>query len=131
MHALIRPKQQWKPSWKLKWNHLTHPPYSPDLAPSDFYLFGRLKSDLQGMRFADDANQKPFLKRASGCFQNVGKNVLTPEGSTLKTDMCKLVFGNYGFKKKSVPVIFEPPCTSKQYLLKQQHSHIYLQLYIC
>jgi len=21
------------------------------------------------------------------------------------------VFGNYGLKKKSVPVIFEPPCT--------------------
>ena len=27
---------------KLKWNLLTHPPYSPDLASSDFYLFGRL-----------------------------------------------------------------------------------------
>jgi len=39
----------------LKWNLLTHPPYSPDLSPSDFYLFGRLKSDLQGMRFADNA----------------------------------------------------------------------------
>jgi hypothetical protein len=25
--------------------------------------------------------------------------------------MCKEVFGNYGYKKKkSVPVIFEPPC---------------------
>ncbi|PNF16226.1 hypothetical protein B7P43_G15299 [Cryptotermes secundus] len=41
--------------WKLKWNLLTHPPYSPDLALSDFYLFGRLKSDLQGMQFVDDA----------------------------------------------------------------------------
>ena len=39
---------------KLKWNLLTHPLYSPDLAPSDFYLFGRLKSDLQGMRFVDN-----------------------------------------------------------------------------
>ncbi|PNF31849.1 hypothetical protein B7P43_G08910 [Cryptotermes secundus] len=38
---------------KLKWN-LTHLPYSPDSAPSDFYLFGRLKSDLQGMRFVDN-----------------------------------------------------------------------------
>ena len=47
------------------------------------------------------ANHKPFLKRPSGCFQNVGKNVLTPEGSMLKTDMCKWVFGNYGFKKKT------------------------------
>ena len=40
---------------KLKWNLLTHPRYSPDLAPSDFYLFGRLKTELQGMQFADDA----------------------------------------------------------------------------
>ncbi|PNF38702.1 hypothetical protein B7P43_G17453 [Cryptotermes secundus] len=40
---------------KLKWNLLTHLPYSPGLAPSDFYLFGRLKSDLQGMWFVDDA----------------------------------------------------------------------------
>ncbi|PNF25411.1 hypothetical protein B7P43_G09170 [Cryptotermes secundus] len=38
---------------KLKWNLLTHPPYSPDLTPSDFYLFRRLKSDLQGMWFVD------------------------------------------------------------------------------
>lgn len=28
-----------------------HPPYSPDLAPSDFYLFGALKSRLAGMTF--------------------------------------------------------------------------------
>ena len=34
-------------------------------------------------------NHKPFLKRASGCFQNIGKNVLTSKGSVLKTDMCK------------------------------------------
>jgi histone-lysine N-methyltransferase SETMAR len=34
---------------------LTHPPYSPDLAASDFYLFARLKSDLQSMQFADNA----------------------------------------------------------------------------
>jgi len=44
-------------------------------------------SRLLGSGYA--ANHKPFLKRASGCFQNVGKNVLTLEGSTLKTDMCK------------------------------------------
>ncbi|PNF28556.1 hypothetical protein B7P43_G12916 [Cryptotermes secundus] len=51
--------------WKLKWNHLTHPPYSPNLAPSDFYLFGRLKSDLQGMQFVDDATSH-FLKGHQG-----------------------------------------------------------------
>jgi transposase len=30
-----------------------HPPYSPDLAPSDFFLFPRLKSTLKGKQFQD------------------------------------------------------------------------------
>jgi hypothetical protein len=28
-----------------------HPPYSPDLAPCDFFLFPRLKSTLKGNNF--------------------------------------------------------------------------------
>jgi len=32
---------------------LEHPPYSPDLAPADFYLFPRLKSALKGWSFCD------------------------------------------------------------------------------
>jgi hypothetical protein len=32
-----------------------HPPYSPDLAPCDFFLFPRLKSTLKGKRFEDVA----------------------------------------------------------------------------
>jgi len=31
---------------------ITQPPYSPDLAPCDFWLFPTLKMDLKGMRFA-------------------------------------------------------------------------------
>lgn len=34
---------------------LEHPPYSPDLAPSDFYLFPRLKEHLRGKKFDDDS----------------------------------------------------------------------------
>jgi histone-lysine N-methyltransferase SETMAR len=30
---------------------LEHPPYSPDLAPCDFYLFPKVKSALKGTRF--------------------------------------------------------------------------------
>lgn len=33
---------------------LPHPAYSPDLAPSDFYLFRHLKAHLRGQRFGDD-----------------------------------------------------------------------------
>jgi len=28
-----------------------HPPYSPDLAPADFFLFPKLKTTLKGRRF--------------------------------------------------------------------------------
>jgi transposase len=31
---------------KLKWDVLLHPPYSPDLAPSDYHLFGPMKGVL-------------------------------------------------------------------------------------
>jgi histone-lysine N-methyltransferase SETMAR len=32
-----------------------HPPYSPDLAPADSYLFGYLKHQLQGHEFTEGA----------------------------------------------------------------------------
>ena len=32
---------------------IDHPPYSPDLAPADFFLFPRLKIALKGTRFED------------------------------------------------------------------------------
>jgi histone-lysine N-methyltransferase SETMAR len=40
--------------WLLNWEVLKHPAYSPDLAPSDFHLFGPLKNALRGRRFADE-----------------------------------------------------------------------------
>jgi histone-lysine N-methyltransferase SETMAR len=33
---------------------LNHPPYSPDLAPSDYFLFSKLKSNLRGKKFTSD-----------------------------------------------------------------------------
>jgi histone-lysine N-methyltransferase SETMAR len=36
---------------KFGWTVLPHPPYSPDLAPSDFHLFGPMKDGLQGKQF--------------------------------------------------------------------------------
>jgi len=32
-----------------------HPPYSPDLAPADFFLFPKLKTTLNGRRFQTTA----------------------------------------------------------------------------
>jgi len=38
----------------LKFEVLKHPPYSPDLVPSDSHLFGPMKEHLRGHKFADD-----------------------------------------------------------------------------
>jgi hypothetical protein len=35
---------------------LDHPPYSPDLAPCNFWLFPKLKTALKGHRFSDIAD---------------------------------------------------------------------------
>lgn len=39
---------------ELGWELLPHPPYSPDLAPSDYYLFSNLKRWLAGRKFYSD-----------------------------------------------------------------------------
>lgn len=38
---------------RKRWNVLPHSPYSPDLAPSDFFLFKMLKNFLRGRNFED------------------------------------------------------------------------------
>jgi len=35
----------------LRWKILPHPAYSPDLAPSDYHLFGEMKKPLRGIHF--------------------------------------------------------------------------------
>ena len=39
---------------ELKYELFEHPPYSPDLAPSDYYLFRNLKQFLRGKRFSSN-----------------------------------------------------------------------------
>ena len=36
------------------WTTISHPPYLPDLAPSDFHLFGPLKESLRGQDSSSD-----------------------------------------------------------------------------
>lgn len=45
----------------LKWTVLPHPPYSPDLAPSDYYLFRSLAHALEDKRFDDQDHLKSFI----------------------------------------------------------------------
>ncbi|XP_015433590.1 PREDICTED: histone-lysine N-methyltransferase SETMAR-like [Dufourea novaeangliae] len=45
------------------WDIVTHPPYSPDLAPSDYHLFPKLKEHLAGTRFNNDDEVKDEVQR--------------------------------------------------------------------
>jgi histone-lysine N-methyltransferase SETMAR len=46
-----QPRREFK---NYQWELLEHPPYSVDLAHSDFHLFGLLKSHPGGRHFSDD-----------------------------------------------------------------------------
>nr|CAI5835909.1 unnamed protein product [Callosobruchus analis] len=48
---------------------IVHPPYSPNLAPCDFFLFPRLKRDMKGKRFATVEEEVVYTRTA-----NVGTN---------------------------------------------------------
>ncbi|CAK9816246.1 Histone-lysine N-methyltransferase SETMAR [Anthophora plagiata] len=48
---------------ELGWEVLPHPAYSPDLAPSDFYLFGPLQDALRGKRFANNEEVKEVVQK--------------------------------------------------------------------
>ena len=64
---------------ELHFELLPHSPYSPDLAPSDYWLFADLKRMLQGKRFGSNeevileteayfkAKIISFYKKASNC----------------------------------------------------------------
>ena len=46
---------------ELGWDVLPHPPYSPDLAPSDYFLFRSLQNSLNGKNFNNDDDVKSYL----------------------------------------------------------------------
>ena len=56
---------------------LPHPPYSPDLSPSDFYLFPLLKEHLRGRQYASDndiiQSVQDFLEVQNRLFFQSGK----------------------------------------------------------
>ncbi|KAG5318567.1 SETMR methyltransferase, partial [Acromyrmex heyeri] len=48
---------------ELGWEVLMHPPYSPDLAPSDYHLFRSLQNSLDGKILADKRAAENHLKK--------------------------------------------------------------------
>jgi hypothetical protein len=50
---------------EFQWTFLPHPPYSSDLAPSDYRPFRPLKDEIHGKRFED--NEDTIPKNRAGC----------------------------------------------------------------
>ncbi|GBP46743.1 Histone-lysine N-methyltransferase SETMAR [Eumeta japonica] len=48
-------------------SEIDRPPYSPDLAPSDYFLFSNLKKELRGRRFVDDNQMKMAVESHFDC----------------------------------------------------------------
>jgi hypothetical protein len=79
----------------LHFECLPHPPYSPDLAPSDFHMFGPLKEAMGGKRFCSEEevrmggcadNQKNFFLKEFMHFVSAGGFALSVEEIILKSD---------------------------------------------
>ena len=46
----------------IGWTVLPHPPYSPDLAPSDYHILGPVKDALGGQPLADNGEMKHSVR---------------------------------------------------------------------
>jgi histone-lysine N-methyltransferase SETMAR len=71
------------------WEQFDHPPYCPELVPSDFHLFLHLKSFLAGRRFHDDEVKEAVItcfasQAAAFCDEGIQKLVQ-------RYDMCLIV----------------------------------------
>jgi histone-lysine N-methyltransferase SETMAR len=79
---------------KFDWEVFEHPAYSPDLDPSDFHLFPKLKEFLGGRRFKSDEEVKDAVKE---CLNGLAAEVYDEGIQKLVTryGKCHNVGGDY------------------------------------
>ena len=85
---------------------LEQPPYSPDLAPCDFFLFPKLKEVIKGTRFQASETIKTAVMRelqvipedptrsARKCSKGEWESAFEPKEITLKVTCCKIYLSN-------------------------------------
>lgn len=101
-HDNTRPHTAYATSQLLgsfQWAVVTYPPFSPDLAPSDFYLFGPLKYYIRGMYFTSEEDvqeaTRSWLRHKSANFYHKGIYLLP-----LKWQKCVDSKGDYFDEEK-------------------------------
>lgn len=79
---------------QFQWDIFDHPPYSPDLAPSDFHLFPDLKKWLGGRRFETNEELqdkvKTYFSSLAATFYEEGIEKLVH-----RYDKCLNMYGDY------------------------------------
>ncbi|KFM64801.1 Histone-lysine N-methyltransferase SETMAR, partial [Stegodyphus mimosarum] len=79
---------------QFHWEQFDHPPYSPDLAPSDYHLFLHMKRELGGKCFGSDDDTKnaveSWLSKLAGSFFDDGIQKLVT-----RYDKCLIIGRNY------------------------------------
>ena len=74
---------------------IDHPPYSPDLSPCDFFLFGRLKRELRGRTFGQREALEEEVRRV--CHRIIQRDEYTQAMENLlkRWRKCVAVHGDY------------------------------------
>ena len=97
---------------------VTQPPYSPDLAPCNFWLFPKLKSPLKGKRFQ---TVDKIQENTTGQLMAIGRTVWGPKGAYFEGDWGVIVLCTMFLVSSSVKVsilhlhvagcLLDRPCT--------------------
>jgi len=66
-HATVNLLERWG------WEILEHPPYSPELAPSDFHLFPNMKKHLRAKRFK--SHDESSVRCKHGCVVRIPPSI--------------------------------------------------------
>jgi transposase len=98
---------------RFNWELFDHPPYSPDLAPSDYHQFTYLKNWLRSQRFWNDemmkVSKRGWAHRRQTPLTGAYKNLLpdttsasTPTMTTLRSSLSMYVFFVYCWMQRPV-----------------------------
>ena len=102
---------------EFQWELLPHPPYSPDLAPSDFFLFSKLKEHLKGVYFNDTNEASKQQKHGSQNGQQITSKMGQKDGSTawrsastlMETTLKSRLIVSINYKITKFCIFFECP----------------------
>jgi len=94
---------------QLRFELIAHPPYSSDLAPSDYYLFPNLKQWLQGKRFTSNeeviAKTEAYFEGLNVSYYRKGIEMLEIAIPSVLSSKATMLRNKYNFAQKTLVFI--------------------------